>query len=252
MQEKRNSRALGSIEPNKNIEIVVVLVEPQDARNIGSVARAMSNLGVSDLRLVKPASFEVELAERVSCWGEHVVEARRVFESLGDAVADCTEVVGFASDSGKHRVSQMVLEQWVDSLPKVGGQRIALVFGSEVNGLSAEDFPLCQYLVRIPSVQENPSYNLAQSVVLALYALQMGFSTVIGEECAELPQSRELENLTQMVLRLASEVAFTHEHAPAHIKDLIVNVTRRGRMTTKELKVITGLCGMVYRRLNGS
>jgi TrmH family RNA methyltransferase len=249
MQEKSNSRALGSIETQKTIEIVVVLVSPRDARNIGSVARAMSNLGVLDLRLVNPSDFEVELAEKVACWGKAVVQQHKVYSSLSNAISDCTEVVGFASDSGKHRVAQMTLDQWIESLSSATEQRIAVVFGCEENGLQSEHFPLCQYLVRIPSVAENPSYNLAQSVLLALYSLQTKYSAIVGNTAGPMPQSKELENLTDMVLKVAEEVGFLHEHSPPHIKDIIVNLSRRGRMTGKELKMITGLCGMVFKKL---
>lgn len=250
MQEQSNSRALGSLDPQKNIELVVVLVSPKDARNIGSVARAMSNLGVSELRLVTPEEFEMDLAVKVACWGHEVVSSSTTFTSLSAAVSDCTEVVGFASDSGKHRVAQMVLDHWIASLPTTGHQRVALVFGSEENGLQSEHFPLCQYLVRIPSVAENPSYNLAQSVLLALYSLQTKYSAVIGGEQPEMPESKELENLTSMVIKLAKEADFLNEHTPPHIQDTIVNLSRRGRMTTRELKMITGLCGMVYKKLS--
>lgn len=249
MQEKSNSRALGSIETQKTIEIVVVLVSPRDARNIGSVARAMSNLGALDLRLVNPSDFEVELAEKVACWGRNLVQERTVYDSLGAAVSDCTEVVGFASDSGKHRVAQMTLDQWIESLSSATEQRIAVVFGCEENGLKSEHFPLCQYLVRIPSVAENPSYNLAQSVLLALYSLQTKYSGIVGNTGGPMPQSKELEHLTDMVLKVAEEVGFLHKHSPPHIKDIIVNLSRRGRMTGRELKIITGLCGMVFKKL---
>jgi tRNA/rRNA methyltransferase len=144
----------------------------------------------------------------------------------------------------------MVLDHWISSLPTSGHQRVALVFGSEENGLHSKHFPLCQYLVRIPSVAENPSYNLAQSVLLVLYSLQTKYSRVIGGEQGEMPESKELENLTSMVIKLAKEADFLNQHTPPHIHDTITNLSRRGRMTTRELKMITGLCGMVYKKLS--
>jgi TrmH family RNA methyltransferase len=235
-------------------QLVVVLVEVGDARNIGAVARAMSNLAVSELRLVKAARFDSRIASGVACWGSDVLEKIQKFESLKEAVGDCHEVVGFASDSSGHRVPQLLLQQWGKGIARDIERRVALVFGSEENGLRREHFPHCQYLVRIPSSGENRSYNLAQSVVLALYSLRValvGGVTYKGD-CEELPRSGQLEPLTEMVLRLAREVGFLNEHSPAHIEEVIANLVRRGRMTTRELRLITGLVGMVQRRKTGA
>ena len=249
MTEKREDGALGDLRLQAQAHIAVVLVDPGDARNIGAVARAMSNLAVADLRLVTPRPFDRELAKGVACWGHEVIEQSRVFDRLDLAVADRHEVVGFASDSGRHRVSQLVLEEWVSGLGDVGDRKIALVFGSEENGLLKEHFPLCQYLVRIPSSGANRSYNLAQSVLLALYALCTDTKSYIGGEQPEWPTSSTLSSFSTMVVRVAEQVGFLNENSPAHIEELLVNMTRRGRLTTRELKIMTGLFGMIEKRV---
>lgn len=252
MPESRTTPAFGDLHQQGSTELVVVLVEPADARNIGAVARAMSNLGTHDLRLVSPQVFDETLAQGVACWGAELVTAAKRFSALQDAVADCHEVVGFASDSGRHRVPQLLLDEWSESVARNPQRRVALVFGSEENGLRREHFPVCQYLVRIPSATENPSYNLAQAVLLALYSIRMRAGTHVGATQPEWPVSSQLEPFTQMVLRVASEVGFLHEHSPAHIEELLVNLTRRGRVTSRELKILTGLIGMIERRVKGS
>jgi len=249
MNHTKKNGALGDLNRASSLEIAVVLVQPSDARNIGAVARAMSNLAVGDLRLVDAASFDAELARGVACWGRDVVDSARAFSRLEEAVADCHEVVGFASDSGRHRVSQLVLKDWVASLPMSVEKRVALVFGSEENGLSREHFPLCQYLIRIPSSGENPSYNLAQSVLLALFALRTQAGEYVGASQPEWPTSAQLGGFSDMVLKVAEQVGFLNEHSPEHIRELLVNVTRRGRLSTRELKILTGLFGMIERRV---
>jgi TrmH family RNA methyltransferase len=210
----------------------------------------MSNLDVFDLRLVKPERFDEEIAKGVSCWGSKVLEIHRRFDSLAEAIADAHEVVGFASDSGSHRMSQRLLEEWVSTLAAQPAKTVALVFGSEEQGLRREHFPLCQNLIRIPSSSANPSYNLAQSVILALYAIRRTPHSAIGDELKDLPTSGQLSQLTEMVLRTAEDVGFLNEHSPAHIEDVIVNITRRGRLSTRELKILTGLFGMMHKTLN--
>jgi tRNA (cytidine32/uridine32-2'-O)-methyltransferase len=185
----------------------------------------------------------------VACWAAELVTSAQKFAALEEAVADCHEVVGFASDSGRHRVSQLLLNEWAESAARDPQRRIALVFGSEENGLRREHFPLCQYLVRIPSATENPSYNLAQSVLLALYSVRVRAGTHVGAAQPEWPVSSQLEPFTQMTLRVAQEVGFLNEHSPEHIAELLVNLTRRGRVTSRELKILTGLLGMIERRV---
>ena len=242
--------ALGGLTADcSRLRIIVVLVEPKDPRNIGAVARAMSNLNVSDLRLVQPEPFDRVVAKGVACWGEELVEAARSFMSLQEAVADAQEVVGFASDSSSHRMSQRILEDWIGTIDLNVQESVALVFGSEERGLRREHFPLCQNLIRIPSSSANPSYNLAQSVMLALYALRRQSHSAIGDDVKDLPTSGQLDQLTGMVLRTAEDVGFLNENSPEHMKDLIVNMTRRGRLSSRELKIMTGLFGMIHKKL---
>lgn len=237
------------VDQGARLRIVVVLVEPKDPRNIGAVARAMSNLSVTDLRLVTPEPFDLVMAKGVACWGGHLLDSLQTFDSLSDAVSDAHEVVGFASDSGSHRMSQRILEDWVATVDFQHERTVAIVFGSEERGLRREHFPVCQNLIRIPSSGENPSYNLAQSVLLALYALRRRSHAGLGDDIKDLPTSGQLEQFTQMVLRTAEDVGFLNENSPNHIQDLLVNMTRRGRLSTRELKIMTGLFGMIHKKV---
>lgn len=253
MSGEKPDTSLGDLlELSARVRLIVVLVEPKDPRNIGAVARAMSNLGVTDLRLVEPERFDRVMAKGVACWGSGLIDTSKIFPSLGDAVADAHEVVGFASDSGSHRMSQRILEDWIGTIDFQNEKTIALVFGSEEQGLRREHFPLCQNLIRIPSSGENRSYNLAQSVILALYALRRRSHAALGDEIKDLPTSAQLEHFTRMVLRTAKDVGFLNEHSPKHIEDLLVNMTRRGRLSTRELKIMTGLFGMIHRKVGSS
>jgi len=209
----------------------------------------MSNLNVRDLRLVTPGRFNAEIASGVACWGKDTLNAARTFDTLSEAVADLHTVAGFASDSGRHRVAQVLLPQWVSTVGTLEGTRVGLVFGSEENGLGKDHFPLCQHLVRIPSSSENPSYNLAQSVLLALYSLRMNQPQHTGAITSEWATSEQLEQYTAMVLRVADRVGFLNDHSPSHIEDLISNVSRRGRLSVRELKILTGLFGVIDKHL---
>lgn len=251
MSEQKTTKALGDLAATRSpLRLIVVLVEPKDPRNIGAVARAMSNLDVMDLRLVQPEPFNMTVAKGVACWGDSLLDSTITCATLAEAVADAHEVVGFASDSSSHRMSQRILEDWIGTLDLRGERTIALVFGSEERGLRREHFPLCQNLLRIPSSSENPSYNLAQSVILALYAIRRRSHAAIGDDIKDLPTSGQLEQFTRMVTRTAEQVGFLNENSPSHMEELLVNITRRGRLSTKELKIMTGLFGMIHKKLS--
>ncbi len=148
--------------------IRVVLVAPRNPLNIGAAARAMSNFGVSELRLVNP--YEVAFREAKSAVKAHaVLAAAREFASVAEAVADCSLVVGTTSKG--HRTLEHPLHRL-----EMGGRMIAraagpvaLLFGSEKFGLSNEDMSHCHWLMRIPTRDEHGSMNLGQAVAVCLY-----------------------------------------------------------------------------------
>lgn len=243
-------QAFGDLLPlPEGAHVIVVLVEPKDPRNIGAVARAMSNLGMSQLRLVSPARFDRVMARSVACWGGDIIDAAVCCESLKDAVQEAHETIGFASDSAAHRVPQLLLDEWVESFAASPKRTVALVFGSEEQGLTRDHYPLCHFLVRIPSSAANRSYNLAQSVIVALYSIRKRMSAAIGSDRGEWPTNAHLEQFAEMVLKTAGQVGFLNDNSPAHMRDLLANTARRGHYSTRELKILTGLFGQIQKSL---
>ena len=149
----------------------VVLVSPRNPLNIGAAARAMSNFGFYDLRLVTPYSVAWREA-RSAVGAARVLGEARVFESVAEAVADCSDVVGTAS-LGRRELAHPVmrLEQGAALLRQctARGERTALLFGTEKYGLSNDDLSHCRWLIRIPTREEHESMNLGQAVAVCLY-----------------------------------------------------------------------------------
>jgi TrmH family RNA methyltransferase len=153
--------------------IDIVLVSPRNPLNIGAAARAMANFGFSHLSVVAP--FEAHWREAQSAIGaESLLQSAKRAESLKEAVADCTVVVGTGT------LARRKAEQPVIPLPELGkyfssdlarGGRVALVFGSEKCGLSRVDLSYCHLLTVIPTDAAQPSMNLGQAVAVCLYEL---------------------------------------------------------------------------------
>jgi TrmH family RNA methyltransferase len=151
----------------------VVLVSPRNPLNIGAAARAMANLGFSRLAVVDP--YEPHWREAKSAIGaEALLKNARRTETLADAIADCTLVIGTGTLTHRNPEQPVVLLPSLAPLVEqelARGGCIALVFGPEKRGLTRDDLALCHLLVEIPTDPRQPSMNLGQAVAVCLYEL---------------------------------------------------------------------------------
>lgn len=153
---------------------VVVLHEPQDLVNIALVVRAMKNMGLCRLRLVRPIEFDAYRVEGIAHDTEDVVQGIEMFEDLPAAVADANLVVG---TSARRRSSK---KQWLVAGEAGGwladgtadGRLTALVFGPEHRGLSNEELDLCQAVIHVPANPEHTSLNLGHAALIVFYELR--------------------------------------------------------------------------------
>jgi len=180
----------------------VVLVSPRNPLNIGAAARAMSNFGFLHLRVVNP--YELAFREARSAVGATPLLARaEEFKTLGEAVADCTLVVGTTA-VGLRQLQHPVrrLEQAAPLIRKrLAASPVALLFGSEKRGLSNEDLSHCDWLLRIPTREEHRSMNLGQAVGICLYELARNAQAVPKpQKHTAATAAADLERLTALLL----------------------------------------------------
>jgi tRNA/rRNA methyltransferase len=152
----------------------IVLCRPSHPGNIGSAARAMKTMGVSDLRLVAPQRYPAPEAEWLAAGATDVLAAARTHAQLGEAIADC--VASFALSARPREWSPQVLgarEAAGVAIERAASGAVAFVFGSEQAGLSNDEVFACQHLVHIPASDEYSSLNLAQAVQVIAYELRM-------------------------------------------------------------------------------
>jgi tRNA/rRNA methyltransferase len=148
---------------------VIVLVRPQLGENIGKAARAMLNFGLTEMRLVSPRDgWPNPSAGPAAAGADVVLEGAIVFETLADAVADCSNV--FATTVRKRGVTKPVVtpEEAARAISTAPG-RSAYVFGPERSGLETEDVALARAILTVPINPEFASLNLAQAVILCAY-----------------------------------------------------------------------------------
>lgn len=156
-------------------QIRIVLVETSHPGNIGSVARAMKTMGLSQLALVNPKQFPDGLATAMASGAADILAQAQIYSCLADALADCQLVIG---TSARLRVSAWpqldakgVAQQLLQSVD--GAATVALVFGRENSGLTNDELDLCHYLGHVATNPDYGSLNLAMGVQIFAYELWM-------------------------------------------------------------------------------
>ncbi len=151
------------------MKAVVILVEPENPRNIGFVARAMYCNELVDLRIVDASITSMNRDAYITgVSGKGVLDDAKFYNSLADATADCVETIGFSRRSFSNEPCKLELPQLAGELPEVG--TVAFIFGRESQGLNAEELSFCSMLCAIP-IRATTSYNLGQAVSIALYEI---------------------------------------------------------------------------------
>ncbi|MEG4284302.1 RNA methyltransferase [Microcoleus sp. A006_D1] len=150
--------------------IRIVLVEPAGPLNVGSVARVMKNMGLSQLILVNPqCDYLGEEARLMAVRAADILETAKVVESLPAALVGCVRAIATTGDDARSHPTQ--LEKPADALPWLLEAPSALIFGREDCGLTNSELNRAQRLIRIPSSDAYTSLNLAQAVAICCYEL---------------------------------------------------------------------------------
>ena len=163
--------------------VVIVLWQTQDLVNIAGTIRAMKNFGLARLRLVAPVEWDPWRIEGIAHGTKDIVAAVERFDTLEDAIADCSYVVAMtARERRAKRVVARPREVAADLLERsVQSPPVALVFGREDRGLTNTELDLCHRSVTIPTNPDHSSLNLAQAVLLMAYELWMAHDGAIRD-----------------------------------------------------------------------
>jgi tRNA/rRNA methyltransferase len=221
----------------------VVLVGTRNPLNIGAAARALNNFGFRRLRLVNPYQVAYQEA-RSAVHAQEILASAEEYQTLAEAVADCTLVVGTTSLG--HRELQhplRTLEYGGRILRKhlVSG-RVALLFGSEKFGLSNDDLSYCHWLVRIGT---EGSMNLGQAVAVCLYELTR-------KAAAPKPEKRRpasAEDLDRLTERLTEVLALSGYVHTAGTEAKIRRLVRRLDLPAHDAEVWLGMLRQIQWKL---
>jgi len=245
----------------------IVLVNTSDCRNMGSAARAMKTMGLSQLILVDPQEMPNGQAQALSAGASDVLANAKVVATLEEAIADCGLVVGTSARS--RTLPWPMLE------PRGCGEKlvdeannfpVALVFGRESSGLSNDELQLCHFHVQIPANPEYSSLNLAMAVQTLSYEVRTSYllaqeegyrkdkpvqtvvatdSESMGED--EYPIVEDTERLYQHFEDALKTTGFIVPSHPGLIMTKLRRLLNRARPDVKEVKMLRGILASVEK-----
>lgn len=221
------------------IPLRLVLLRPQNPDNVGAVARAMKNFGVSDWALVAPGFADLDAARKLAVHAGDVLDRARVVERLDDAISDCVWVVGTSSRTvrGKRRLSPR--ETAAELVARAGSGPVALVFGDERSGMSNEDVDRCHDLSAIAAEDAQPSLNLAQAALLYCYEVHQAIrerTPPPPPPAAQLASDQALKGVEAALEKVLSDAGFLRLNEARALRELMAPL-RRSRLQKKEAEL---------------
>lgn len=253
MKREKQSRMLDSVR--------IVLVNTSDCRNIGSAARAMKTMGLSQLVLVDPIEMPNGQAQALAAGATDVLANAKVVNTLEEAISDCGLVVGTSARSRTLPWPMLDPRECGEKLiSEVSDYPVALVFGRESSGLTNDELQLCHFHVQIPANPEYSSLNLAMAVQTLSYEVRMAF--LANEKAQQENKAKEPTDVQEYPVVDETERMFEHfEEAlkatgfivPSHPGLVMTKLRRfinRARPDTKELKMWRGILSSVEKSAN--
>ena len=246
--------------------VYFVLVEPGESGNIGASARAIKNMGFTNLCLVNPPAAMSEEGRWFARNAHDVLDSAEVFASLDEAITDKAVVVGTTRRTGKRRGAIWPVEKGTARIRELAKtNKVAVLFGREARGLYNDEVDECGFMIRIPSSEIQPSLNLSQAVLIIAYELSKYWE--IPKELTGNRLKKKYDNSALVeALKAHGELAALYErivhvlelleYVPRGDRNLIKNITvnmkhfiGRAGITEKEMNMLLGICTQIEKKV---
>jgi TrmH family RNA methyltransferase len=234
--------------------ISIVLVGARTPANIGAAARCMMNMGLSRLMLVAPRKDYGSEAHKLAAGADAILSGAVIASSLAEAVADHGLVVGTSRHPGRLRKNvRTPREMAQQTAPLLSANRIAVVFGNEVNGLDRRELALCHEFIAIPSSEVFPSLNLSHAVMIVAYEFFLAThgSVATGTGDTVLARTEDLERFYDHLQDALIENGFLHEGQTERMMFGIRQLFGRARLTPDDVRILRGMLSAGKRTRKG-
>lgn len=221
--------------------------------NIGAAARAMKNMGLTDLGLVAPRTFPSDEADARAAGADDILARAKVFDSLDEALADRQQIVGASARLRTIAWPQLTPRECAEKIAALGGrQKIAIVFGREHAGLTNGELERCHYLLHIPCNPEFSSLNVAAAIQVVSYELFQAVQTAVpldDETGGQMATGEEMESFHGHLIQTLFDVGFLHERksSPSLIRRLR-RLFNRAELETTDINILRGILTAIQER----
>ncbi|AIX72862.1 MAG: tRNA (cytosine(32)/uridine(32)-2'-O)-methyltransferase TrmJ [Mixta calida] len=238
--------------------IRIVLVETSHTGNMGSVARAMKTMGLTNLYLVNPLVKPDSQAISLAAGASDVIGDAAIVDSLDEAIAGCSLVVGTSARSRTLPWPMLDARECGVKCVEEGAQApVAIVFGRERVGLTNDELQKCHYHVAIPANPEYSSLNLAMAVQILAYEVRMAF---LQSGRTEQPQYEEspyplvddLERFYQHLEQMMVNSGFIRQGNPGQVMSKLRRLYTRARPERDELNILRGMLSSFEKKRGDS
>ena len=232
--------------------IRIVLVDTSHPGNIGASARAMKNMGLESLVLVRPQAYPDAEATARASGAADLLEKARVCASVDEAIGDCGLVLGTTARA--RSANWRVLDARAgaaEAAAAVVAKPVAILFGGERNGLANEALERCQALIRIPADDAYDALNLAQAVQVVCYEIRMARpgATPAAGGSAGFATADEMQALHVHVERVMRMSGFMHEGNAAQLGARVRRLMARALPDDGEVRILRGWLAAIERRI---
>ncbi|MCP4995524.1 MAG: tRNA (cytosine(32)/uridine(32)-2'-O)-methyltransferase TrmJ [Gammaproteobacteria bacterium] len=232
--------------------IRIVLIETSHPGNIGAVARAMKNMCLSELVLVRPRHFPNADATARASGADDLLQRARVVETLDEALVGCRLVVGASARLRTVNWPQVNPRDCATKVVAEAGQGdVAMLFGREHSGLTNEELDRCHYLVHIPANPEYSSLNIAQAVQVLTYELKVRADEVDGGgqvQPDEVVAAEEMEGLFTHLEQALEDIGFADPRQSQKLHRRLRRLFLRARPDQDELNILRGILSAAQGR----
>lgn len=225
--------------------IRVVLCQTSHPGNIGSAARAMKTMGLQHLYLVNPLHFPDPQATSLATGAADLLENATVCSSLSEALTGCAFAIGMSAR--KRQISHELVnvrEAASRAVQVAANQPIALVFGTEMSGLSNAELDCCQLLAMIPANPEYSSLNLAAAVQVMSYEIRMAITDGkldVDAATTELATNEALEGFYAHLEDTLVKIGYLNPSAPKKLSERIRRIYSRAKLEKEEVNLLRGI-----------
>jgi TrmH family RNA methyltransferase len=233
----------------------VVLYEPQDPVNIAATIRAMKNMGVDKLRLVRPVAYDPYRLVGVAHDTQEIIEAIEHFDDLETALADCVRVAGFTARRRAAKREVLTPRSAAGDLLEFAVQgKLAILYGREDKGLPNDALDLAHTVVTIPTTR-HASLNLAQAVLIGLYELHVAAADATRRlapprKMADPPTGEQFQMLFDDAHRALTEIAFFKTRNDEHVMRSLRSIVFRASPDGREVDLMRAMAIEVLRTID--